>query len=157
MKLKFKKRCPRCDTKLEEEIVICPKCKLNFQKFDMATNYEAKLAYSESDNDRVLLRRGCPSDVKKWKLLLLTIFLGYTGAHNYYVGRNKRGIFFTVFFIIGIINAIFTIKNITLNSDLGQIFYFLVLFWGIVIFMWIIDIIHIIFNRFKIPVSLPRK
>ncbi len=137
-------------------MAICPTCQLNYQKFDMATNYEAKIAKREGDNERVLLRRGYPSDVKKWKVLLFAIFLGYTGAHYYYVGRNGKGVFYTIFFFVGIVNAILTSWKISLASDLGQIFYFLVLIWGLVIFMWIIDIVHICFNRFKIPVSLPR-
>ncbi len=156
MKFRETKRCPRCNTKVDKSMAICPYCQLNYQKFDMATNEEAKRAYAEKDNDRVLYRKGCPKDVKKWKLLLLAIFLGYMGAHYYYVGRRGHGIFYTIFFIIGIINAVLTHYQYTYASDFGQIFYLLVLVWGVVVILWIIDIASIIFNRFKIPVSLPR-
>ncbi len=156
MKLK-NKRCPRCELKVPKEFVICPKCQLNFDKFSMATNSEAKEALAEGDNARVLMRKGCPADMKKWKLLLMTIFLGFTGAHLYYVGRRGRGIFYTVFFIVGIINGILTaIPGIKPTGDLYQVFYMLVLIWGLVVLMWIWDIFNVIFNKFKIPVSLPR-
>ncbi len=158
MKWSQNKRCPRCNTKVPKEMVTCPKCQLNYNKFDSATNDEAKVALSQGEKDRVLMRKGCPSDIKKWKLLLLTIFLGYMGAHYYYVGRNTRGTIYSIFFVIGIMNAVITlIPNISPSGDLWEVFAFLVLFWGLVLVLWILDIVHIIFNNFKIPVSLPRK
>ena len=157
MRIFENKHCPRCNCKMPKEIMVCPKCRLNFIKFDQATNSEAKLALKQGDKDRVVYRSGCPSDVARWKLMLLTIFLGFMGAHNYYVGRTKRGIFFTIFFIIGIINAIITgVLDIRPSGELWEIFTFLVLIWGIVIFMWIIDMAKVAINRFKIHVSLPR-
>ena len=157
MKLRLNKKCPRCETKVPASTVICPTCQLNFQKFEMATNKEAKEAYREGEADQVILRKGCPSDVKKIKLLLLCIFLGFTGAHYYYVGRTKKGIFFTFFFVVGVLNAVVTnVLKQTFTGDIWQIFTLLVLIWGVVLFMWIIDIANILFNKFKIPVSLRR-
>ena len=154
MKLFNNKRCPRCDSKLPIELIVCPECKLNFQKFESATNKEAKQALKEGEKDRVLMRNGRPSDVSFVKLLILTIFLGFMGAHYYYVGRYKKGIFFNVFFIIGIVNAILTtFLDVSPSGDLYQVFYFLVLIWGLVIFLWIIDIAKVCTNKFKIPVS----
>ena len=154
MNLFKNKRCPRCNNKTPIEIVVCPNCQLNFQKFDTATNKEAKQAMNEGEKERVLMRKGCPSDVSKVKLLLLAIFLGFTGAHYYYVGRYKMGGFFTVFFAVGLVNAIInTLLEVMPTGELYQIFTLLVLVWGAVIFMWIVDIAKITFNKFKIPVS----
>ncbi len=151
------KRCPRCNFKVPKEITICPNCQLKYQKFELATNGEAKEALKQGETDRVLYRKGCPNDVKKSVLVLLTIFLGFTGAHYYYVGRIKMGIFFSVFFCVGVINAIITtVLKLNLSGDWYQIFYLLVMVWGIAIFMWLIDIAKVCFNSFKIPVSLPR-
>ena len=154
MKLKFKKRCPRCGNKVSAELALCPDCSLNFQKFDEATNKEAKLAIKLKENHRVLLRQGCPSDVKKWKLILIAIFLGFMGAHHYYVGRYKMGLFYSIFFVVGVVNAVVTtILKVMPTGDLWQIFTLLVLVWGAVLVMWIIDIAKILLNKYKIPVG----
>mgnify|MGYP001864247514 FL=1 len=150
------KRCPRCNTKMPKEIMVCPSCRLNFVKFENATNAEAKIALKMGEKDRVVYRKGCPKDVSRTKLTLLTVFLGFMGANNYYVGKTHRGVFFTIFFIIGVINAIITnVLNLNPSGELWEVFTFLVLIWGIVLFMWIIDIAKVALNKFKIPVSLP--
>ena len=154
MNLFKNKRCPRCNTKMPVEIVSCPSCQLNFQKFESATNKEAKEAINMGEKDRVLMRKGRPSDVSFVKLLLLTIFLGFTGAHYYYVGRYKMGAFFSIFFGVGIVNAIInSLLKTTPTGDLYQVFVLLVLVWGAVLALWIIDIAKVCVNHFKIPVS----
>ncbi|MBQ8615715.1 MAG: hypothetical protein IJ415_04040 [Clostridia bacterium] len=154
MNLFKNKRCPRCNTKMPVEIVSCPSCQLNFQKFETATNAEAKQAIREGEKDRVLMRKGRPSDVSAVKLILITIFLGFTGAHYYYVGRYKMGAFFSIFFAVGIVNAILnSLLDATPTGDLYQVFTLLVLVWGVVIALWIIDVAKVCFNKFKIPVS----
>ena len=124
MNLFKNKHCPRCNKKMPMEVLQCPSCLLNFQKFESATNKDAKVAIKNKENDRVLMRVGVPSDVSKWKLLLITIFLGLTGAHYYYVGRYKMGFFFSFFFGIGILNTIFSLAlNITSGGLIYEIFY----------------------------------
>lgn len=148
------KKCPRCGTKLDKQAMVCPSCGLNYIKFNEATNKEAKQAMIEGEKDRVLLRTGCPSDIKRWKLILMCIFLGCAGGHHYYVGRKYWGLFYSCFFLIGVINAFVTVFfPEVVNTDAFQIFYLLVLIWGIVIVMWIIDLVKICLNKYKIPVS----
>ncbi len=148
------KRCPRCSQKLPVEIVVCSSCQLNFQKFNDATNAEAKQAIRLGENDRVLMRQGYPKDVNKITMILLTVFLGFMGAHYYYVGRVKKGAFFTIFFVVGVVNAVLTmLLTQTPKGDAYQVLTFLVLIWGVVLFMWIVDMVKVCFNKFKIPVS----
>lgn len=154
MKLGLNKKCPRCETKMATSLVVCPNCQLNFKKFNEATNAEAKKAIKEGNKDQVLLKKGYPADVKKWSLILITIFGGFLGAHYYRVGRYKMGLFFTIAFLIGCANAI--INTLVEQSGSGvvwEIFTLLVLVWGAVLFMWIIDIAKVCLNQFKIPVS----
>ncbi len=153
MKTSINKRCPRCNTKQPITMAICPKCQLNFQKFNEATNKEAKNKIHAGESEQVLLRKGRPSDIKFSSLLLITIFLGFLGGHYYYVGRYKMGAFCSVFFLIGAVNAIINILNLSVGGDLWEIFAFLVLGWGVVLFIWIFDIANVLLNRFKIPVS----
>lgn len=154
MKINLKKKCPRCKTKMTYELVICPNCQLNFNKFNEATNFEAKQAIKENRKEDVLLRVGCSNDIKRWALILITIFGGFFGLHYYYVGRYKMGMFFSLSCLIGIINAIITMYvNASLTGFFWEIFSVLVLVWGFVIVMWIIDIAKVCLNKFKIPVS----
>ena len=157
MKFNFRKKCPRCQTKMAMELTSCPSCGLNYKKFYEATNAEAKQAIKEGRKDEVLMRVGYPVDVKKWVLILLTIFGGWFGLHYYYVGRNKMGLFFTSAFLVGAANAALTIFGKThFSGFVGELFYCLVLVWGAVIFMWIVDMAKVCFNKFKIPVSRDR-
>ncbi len=155
---KKSKVCPRCEYKVPADVTVCPKCQLNYQKFDMATNAWGKYALNNDMKEQVVFRLGCPSDVNKIKLLLLTIFLGFFGAHYYYVGRIKMGVFFSIFASIGIINGVFSffVKEVP-TGDIYQIFTVLVLVWGVVIMLWLVDIFKVCFNKFKIPVSLEVK
>lgn len=133
---------------------MCPDCELNFKKFEEATNHDAKIMLKSKQKEQVLLRASRPSDVSFWKLLLITIFTGFFGGHYYYVGRTKKGLFFTFFFFVGIINALISVfAKVDLKGDLWEVFYFLVLVWGVVIALWIIDIANVCLNKFKIPVS----
>jgi len=146
------KRCPRCDYKMPKESAVCPSCRLNFDKFNKATNAEAKEAINQGEMDRVLFRKGVPSDVSKTKLFFLTLFAGFTGAHYFYVGRKKMGLFFISFFILGLLNA--ALQYLVLpHNDLLEIIALCGLIWGVVLFLWIVDIFKVALNKFKIPVS----
>lgn len=155
IKFSKKKRCPRCNNKCEKSLIICPSCSLNFNKLDIATNKEAKKALNEKDYSRVVYREGCPSDVSRVKLILLTIFLGFVGAHFYYVGRYKKGILYTCSFIIGVVYSLIN-SNLNPSGDAWEVFTLLAFVWAIVTFMWINDIIKVCLNKFKIPVSISR-
>ena len=45
---------------MPNEMVICPSCQLNFNKFNGATNAEAKVAMRKGEKDNVLMRTGLP-------------------------------------------------------------------------------------------------
>ena len=154
MEFRKKKRCPRCNYKMDRNQIVCPNCELNFNKFNQATNRGAKQAYHRGDGEQVLLRTGCPSDVKKWVLLLLTIFFGFCGVHQFYVGRKRLGLTFLFFFGVGVINAFaLAFSRSIVSTEVYQVFSILVFIWGIFLAWWLLDIIRVITNQFKIPVS----
>ena len=143
IKLFNNKRCPRCGYKVDKNIAVCPQCQLKYAKFESATNAEAKDALKAGEKSRVLYRKGCPSDVNRWQLAGIALCLGFMGAHHYYVGRNKKGIFYTIFCCIGLLYTLLTtfIKNMEYNFAI-DLLYTLYLVWGVVLIMWIIDILH---------------
>ena len=62
------------------------------------------------------------SDKKKLTALLLCIFLGWMGAHYYYVGRIWKGVLYTCtlgFFFIGWIIDIFVILLGKFRDNVG--------------------------------------
>ena len=157
MRIGLYKRCPRCDMKLPRDLAVCPGCQLKFSKFEEATNKEAKVALKQGEEDRVIMRKGFPKDVNKIGFAFLTAFLGFTGAHHYRVGRWKMGLFYSIFFLIGVLNSTLMIMGIKLPvGGAWEIFSMLVIVWGIVLIMWITDFSKVCFNRYKIPVSRER-
>ncbi|MBQ2120131.1 MAG: hypothetical protein II197_04125, partial [Peptococcaceae bacterium] len=59
------KRCPRCNTKTPINLNRCGGCGLNYEKFNSATNAEAKSAFRMGEKSRVLYSKNVPSDINK--------------------------------------------------------------------------------------------
>jgi len=153
LKERMNKRCPRCGTKSAYATVICPNCSLNYQKFDQATNKVAKQKLKEGEKEQVLMRKGCPADVKWWKLLLMAIFLGFVGGHHYYVGRVKMGLFYSITLVVYMV--VYGIAKLVGFSYvfMYDLYMIAMLMWGVVLLMWIIDVAKICLSHYKIPVS----
>lgn len=87
-----------------------------------------------------------PDFIKKSKLLLLAIFLGWTGAHNFYAKNKKKGIVSLVTLIIWV--GVYILGNYV--PFFASIRLSISGFAGFInIFMWITDIISIITNKYK--------
>lgn len=153
LKGRVNKKCPRCGNECLLTQVECDECGLVFSKIEKATNKEGKRRLLRGEKDLVIYVKKCPIDVKKWKLILITIFAGLFGAHYFYVGRWKWGLsillyFFAVLFMGVVFNAYFlTIWEGTFFSVFGPL-------TGIYTIIWLNDIRKVCFNRFKIPVSI---
>lgn len=87
-----------------------------------------------------------PSFISKTKLLLLAIFLGWTGAHNFYAKNKKKGwvsviclILWVGVFYLGTVNKFFASIRLSVSGGAGFV----------CVMIWISDIINIIFNNFK--------
>ena len=86
-----------------------------------------------------------PDNVKKGKLFCLCLFLGWIGAHNFYVRNRKKAWTTVTFFSISCLSMMFSglafIKAIEL---------WLIGFTGfVVIFMWMSDLVNILFGQFS--------
>ena len=92
-----------------------------------------------------------PSFISKTKLLLLAIFLGWTGAHNFYAKNKRKGwvsvialIFWVGVIYLGTINTFFASIQISIGGFAGFIN----------VWIWFGDIINIIFNSFKYRIQI---
>lgn len=87
-----------------------------------------------------------PNFISKTKLLLLAIFLGWTGAHNFYAKNKKKGwvslislIIWVGVFYLGTISKFFAAIRLSVSGCAGFI----------CLMIWFSDVINIIFNNFK--------
>ena len=90
-----------------------------------------------------------PKDVSKKTFMFLCGFLGFFGAHNFYVGRYIKAIF-QVF--IGVFSLIATICSGVPFFDFIMTFMFIPV--AINAFLWIFDLIDGALNKYRIPVAV---
>ena len=100
------KYCSKCGKQVHEEAIICIGC-------------GCSLEHKPSG----ILQKG---EKEKTTTLLLALFLGVIGAHKFYIGNNKSGIFYLIiglltgFLVSGILTLIDIIK-ILCNSELDRV------------------------------------
>lgn len=154
MKIKGRqtKKCPRCGNICLLSQAQCDDCGLYFARVEEATNKEGKRRLARGQKEQVIYVNKC-KDVKRWKLILFSVFLGLFGAHYFYVGKWKKGLamltyFFAVLFMGVIFNAYFlTIWDGRFYSIFGPL-------TGIYVIVWLWDIVRITLGKFKMPVSI---
>ena len=100
--------------------------------------------------NKVVYTTEMPSDLKRYKVLLMCIFWGLFGGHCFYVGRLKKAIVMLCFGVVFVVGAILSINNI-MPTSIGTFIYLIVGALGI---MWIFDIVNICIKKFKVPVSI---
>ena len=149
------KRCPRCNYKTPVSMPKCGNCGLNYDKFNSATNEEAKSAFRMGENERVLYTTQRPNDVNKIAVLLKCMFAGWFGLHYFSIGRKWRGLFQLVGVVFGIIYATAVLRIGYISGYFGAFLLLLGIIWLASFIIWLTDIVSIVFNRFKYPVSLP--
>lgn len=147
-------RCPICNCKMKHK-TICPYCKITGEQVSGASNQLAKVALRSGEKQKVVYSSTFPYDVNYTRLLLLTIFTGFLGVHNFYIGRDKKGVFCIASLVLTII---FMILDMAFNAtrffvyDLFYEIFFLCA--TITIMFWIYDILCLAFKSFKMPVVL---
>ena len=144
------KKCPRCGEKNLRNAVKCSYCGLIFERLKWATNSAGKKMLIKGKKNNVVYTTVMPNDLKRYKVLLMCIFLGLWGAHCFYVGRYKKAITMLCLGIVFIISGILSINGL-IPVSIGTLIYLIVGALGI---MWIFDIVNICIGRFKVPVSI---
>ncbi len=100
--------------------------------------------------DKVVYVREFPSDLKRWKVLLIAIFGGLFGAHQFYVGRYIKAMFMLFGGCIFLIGA--TLSSLSIMPE--SIYTLVGIIVGILGFAWLFDILDICIGRFKVPVYI---
>lgn len=149
-KEKNKQKCPRCG---EKSLIIqkkCENCGLIFDRLKYASNKEAIKCMLRGEREKIIKTTSLPQDRNKWVAGALCAFLGFAGAHNFYLGRYAKA-----FFSFGVIllTAIFILL---LEPDVQAWLYstWMVVPCALVFFFWFYDLILILINKYKIPIAL---
>ncbi len=145
-------RCPVCGAKFEKD--RCKYCHdVTAEKVLNASNLEAKKQRKKGLTENVVYSTTLPNDVSKKKLLLLTVFLGWFGAHNFYVGKNLKGLFYLVPMVLLLSLAAVSQFASYINTTTPMLVIGYVC--AVVAVLWFTDIVNILFKKFKVPVVLP--
>ena len=153
MKKKDYKKCPRCDRKVPLLQDRCQNCGLIFSRLSKVSNTAAKKAIKKGQHNKVIMMTELPRDVSKKKILLFSIFLGMIGIHFAKVGRYKM-------FAWGLLSTIGLYTASFLPTTWFNHEYLFYLMWALVLpastyfIFYIISVVQIIFNRFKVPVAI---
>lgn len=153
------KVCPRCKSKEDLQNPKCRVCGLVFDRLKSVTNKAGKKAIRKKEYNKVLYTTDIPNDVSRLRLLLLCIFLGWSGAHFAKVGRYKWFIFDMVAFFFALLYSIvivfFAVSRETLDASyVGLILQLLSFPFAISVIVWIGSIIQILTKKFKVPVAI---
>ncbi len=145
--------CPKCYGKLSKDKKKCLYCGFDMTELDGASNKEAKEIKKTIYKDDILYTTSIPADVSKKKLLLFAIFLGLFGVHDFYVGKFWQGFYQCVVTgMVLILGITLSIMNTFVQNAVQITFEFMTVFMGVALIVWVVDIIKICLERFKIPV-----
>ena len=142
--------CPKCYGRVNKNIQRCESCGMKMSEMDGATNTDAKLALKGIYKDDVLMTKKLPNDVSKKTILLLSIFLGIFGVHNFYVGRKAKGFYQIVSLVL--MGLGYLMEFVIFGAINGKFSWAFQILEGVAIIIWLGDIITIAFNRYKVPV-----
>lgn len=146
--------CPKCYGKVDKRTKRCRSCGFNMNTINGATHKAVKQARKEGFGADVIYTSNLPDDISRKKLTLLVIFLGLFGGHSYYAGKIFKAIYSTVVASTIIILSILKLENIIDTTTLvfNWVFDFTLLFMGINIIMFVVDLFKIITGKYKVSV-----
>lgn len=158
MSLKFKsspfQKCPRCKTKCMLRSKKCHECGLVFERLNYTSNKTAKRNILKGRRSEVLMVTDFPYDAKKSTALILCGLLGFSGAHNFYLGRFWKASFVLLGLLLSLTTVLLTEYGLYDTTLYTVIRYFAILPGASVLIFWIWDFIGIFLERYKIPVSI---
>lgn len=150
-RVKTRKTCPRCKSVCDINATKCPDCNLNFDKLEYASNKLAKRNFWAKKQDEIIKMPKYPKDVSKPKTILLCIFLGFFGAHNFYLGRYYKAFIQLIvgiiaFTLVAVASATSALYNTLVNIAAP--------FVGVFAIWWLLDIVAVSFGYYQIPISI---
>jgi hypothetical protein len=140
---------------------LCKYCGVTDDQVKNASNQKVKEYRKTGNTDLIHYTTVIPNDLKRWKIILYTVLLGWLGINHYYINRPVRATFSLVSTIssIGIMFLGLLIKISTRAGKIAFNIFYEIFFYmmAINVVLWVLDIFGVIFKSFKMPVVLPKK
>lgn len=147
------KKCPRCKERCFQHEKSCHECGLIFERLNYTSNKSAKKLILKGNYKDTIKTSDWPADAKKTTATLLCLFLGYTGAHNFYLGRFIKAGISLFGFVLAVVMVVLT--DYIYGTTTWNILWLISIIPGTcVLLFWFSDLISIIFERYKIPVAI---
>lgn len=147
------KKCPRCNEKYLVSQKKCQFCGLVFDRLNYVSNKSARKEVIMLHKRNYIKTADWPADASKKVALFLCAFLGFTGAHNFYLGRFYKGITVLFGLICSVVLLLLPYKSLAYQI----IWYISLLPAASVLILWVLDFVKIFLERYKIPVSINEK
>ena len=158
-------RCPKCGANIKKYQDRCSKCLTKISQIENASFKKVAEAKLEYQPEKIVYSTIFPKDLSRKKTMLFCIFLGWMGAHCYYVKRYFKAI------VISVMMFVFLLFNVPMVYYLqfGSAWIFTPLAeWvtvsgayivsstlgALALIIWLMDILLICTKRFKVPVVL---
>lgn len=152
-------KCPVCGCKMRTG--ICPYCKVTDKEVTDASNRDAKVAIRARKREYIHYTNTLPSDVSRKKLFWYSLFFGWTGAENFYVGKYVKAWYsLIVSLLVIIMSVLFTVSNAchwVTTSAFYMIIELLAIPMVVVLFFWFTDVLGVITKSFRVPILLQGK
>lgn len=140
---------------------LCKYCGITDEQVVAASNQKVKEYRKSGNTDMIHYTTVIPSDLKRWKIVLYTLLLGWLGINYFYINRPGRACFSLIStigsFMVLIIDLLvdFSTKfvRIAFNLTYEILFYMM----AINVVLWVTNSISVLFKSFKVPVVLPNK
>ncbi len=123
-----------------------------FSRLQYASNKAAKKKLLHFDKDYVIYTNQLPKDIKYWKLVIYSIFLGLFGGQYYYVGKYFKGLLMSLGSIYLFLCTIF---NAQIYEYMENNYLFVPI--GIYALAWIISVGFVLTKKFKVPIYIDEK
>lgn len=85
-------KCPECNRKISDQAMSCPKCGRPLNVSSAFNDFPPPNIGMYTSNADIYTQDMAASAKSRRTALLLCLFLGYFGAHRFYVGKTKSGI-----------------------------------------------------------------
>ena len=159
-------KCPYCKAVIPKFVSKCDQCGVSKKQIDSASWQEAKEITLKKRSGKIVYTKSMPKDLDYTRWLVVLLLLGWTGLHNFWIGRRLRGwiifggfvIFFACFMFLPMgspdnnfagmapARAWFVTRGMLFPADFLGAF---------AVIMWFVDWGSvIIFRNFKYPVHL---
>ena len=91
--------CTKCGAQIDNQAIVCPNCGVGTHNYNSqvrsAQGYAQPIVINNNNTNTNMNTGGYAGagvQKSKWTAFLLCFFLGWLGAHRFYVGKNGTGI-----------------------------------------------------------------